>query len=54
VAAGSCVAANTASTAAIILGEAAQDWLADRDLAARLVDRDGLVLRCCGWPEVTA
>ena len=53
VAAQTCLAANTASTAAIILGEAAETWLADRDLAARLVGRDGRVLRCCGWPEGT-
>lgn len=51
VAAGSAVAANTASTAAIILGAAAPQWLAERDLAARLVHRDGQVVRLNGWPE---
>lgn len=51
VAAESCLAANTASTAAIILGTAATDWLAERDLAARLVDRDGRIHRINGWPE---
>lgn len=51
VAAESCLAANTASTAAIILGTAAPEWLAARDLAARLVHRDGHVVRLNGWPE---
>lgn len=44
------VAANTASTAAIVLGAAAPGWLADRDLAARLVGHDGRVVRVAGWP----
>jgi thiamine biosynthesis lipoprotein len=51
VAAATCRAANTASTAAIILGTAAPQWLADRDRAARLVHRDGHVVRLNGWPE---
>jgi FAD:protein FMN transferase len=51
VSAGTCLAANTASTAAIILGTAAPQWLADRDLAARLVHRDGQVVRINGWPD---
>jgi thiamine biosynthesis lipoprotein len=44
------VAANTASTASIVLGERAPSWLTERNLAARLVDGDGRVLRVCGWP----
>ena len=50
VAARSCVAANTASTAAIVLGEQAPRWLADRTIPARLVARDGTVVRVGGWP----
>lgn len=51
VAAASCVDANTASTAAIVLGEAAVGWLEARGLHARLVDRQGLVRRVAGWPD---
>jgi thiamine biosynthesis lipoprotein len=53
VAAASCVDANTASTAAIVLGEAAPDWLVTRRLPARLVGEDGDVIRVAGWPEET-
>ena len=49
--AGTCVDANTASTAAIILGEEALDWLAAQALPARLVRADGAVVRVAGWPE---
>ena len=50
VAAGTCVDANTASTAAIILGEGAPTWLEGRRLAARLVGVDGAVVYTAGWP----
>lgn len=50
VAATSCVAANTASTAAILLGDDAPAWLREHDLPARLVSRGGTVLRTPGWP----
>jgi thiamine biosynthesis lipoprotein len=50
VTAGTCVDANTASTAAIVLGEAAAEWLTGRDLAARLVAHDGDVVVVGGWP----
>jgi FAD:protein FMN transferase len=50
VAARSCVAANTASTAAIVVGDGAPRWLADRGFAARLVAHDGGVVRVGGWP----
>jgi thiamine biosynthesis lipoprotein len=50
VAARSCVAANTASTAAIVLGESAPKWLAARGIPARLVAHDGSVVRVGGWP----
>ena len=50
VVAGSCVDANIAATAAIVMGEAAIRWLAANKLPARLVDRDGIVHRLAGWP----
>ena len=50
VAAGSCVDANIASTAAIILGVRAPAWLEARGLPARLVSPEGAVLRVAGWP----
>jgi FAD:protein FMN transferase len=51
VAAGSCVDANTASTAAIIRGAAAVPWLRDAGLPARLVRHDGAVETTAGWPD---
>jgi FAD:protein FMN transferase len=51
VAARTCVAANTASTAAIILGDDAPAWLAARSVAARLVANDGTVVRVGAWPQ---
>jgi thiamine biosynthesis lipoprotein len=50
VAAASCVDANTASTAAIIQGVRAPEWLTRRELPARLVRSDGSVLCVGGWP----
>lgn len=50
VVAGSCVDANIASTAAIVMGESAIPWLVANRLPARLVDRDGNVQRVSGWP----
>lgn len=50
VAASTCVLANTASTAAIIAGGDAPNWLESRDFAARLVHRDGTVRTVGGWP----
>jgi thiamine biosynthesis lipoprotein len=47
----SCLAANTASTAAMVLGERAVDWLEARELTARLVTLDGRVVRVGGWPS---
>ena len=46
----SCVEANAASTAAVILGEDATAWLERRGLAALLVDRDGRATKCGAWP----
>jgi FAD:protein FMN transferase len=54
VAAASCVDANTASTAAIVLGDEAPAWLADRRLPARLVRVDGDVVTVGGWPAERA
>jgi thiamine biosynthesis lipoprotein len=51
VAAASCVDANTASTAAIVRGREAADWLESSGLPARLVALDGSVTRTAGWPE---
>ncbi|OIK24023.1 FAD:protein FMN transferase [Streptomyces malaysiense] len=51
VAAMSCVAANTASTEAVVLGAAALGRLRRTGLPARLVHVDGTVERVCGWPE---
>jgi FAD:protein FMN transferase len=50
----SAVAANTASTAAIVLGARALAWLAERDVAARLVGVDGTIVRTAGWDEAEA
>jgi thiamine biosynthesis lipoprotein len=54
VAAASCVDANTAATAAIVLGSAAPTWLDALGLSARLVQPDGTVVRTSGWPEQAA
>lgn len=51
VAAATCVDANAASTAAIVLGDAAPEWLERSGLAARLVRCDGSVVGIAGWPE---
>ncbi len=50
VAAGSCVDANTASTAAMVKGRSAPGWLRDHRLPARLVGLDGAVTTVAGWP----
>jgi FAD:protein FMN transferase len=54
VAAGSCVDANVASTAAIVLGEDAPQWLEARRLPARFVAQDGSVACTGGWPAERA
>jgi thiamine biosynthesis lipoprotein len=51
VAAGSCLAANAASTAAMVTGRGADGWLADRGLPARLTRLDGTVVTVAGWPS---
>jgi thiamine biosynthesis lipoprotein len=50
VVAGSCVDANIATTAGIVLGIQATDWMAATGLPARLVDHGGRVVRIGGWP----
>ena len=50
VVAGTCVDANIASTAAIVLGARAAGWLEGNRLPARLVDHAGAVIRTRGWP----
>jgi thiamine biosynthesis lipoprotein len=50
VAAGSCVDANIAATAAIVLGEEAPAWLARHAMPARLVAHSGTILAVAGWP----
>jgi thiamine biosynthesis lipoprotein ApbE len=53
VVAGTCVDANVAATAAIVMGESAIEWLTAKGLPARLVDRGGIVHRVSGWPAPT-
>ena len=48
------LAANVASTAAIVLGDAALGWLEARHLSARLVARDGSVVTLGAWPSPLA
>ena len=50
VAAQTCLAANTVSTAAIVRGWRALDWIRALDIPARLVDSDRSVHTICGWP----
>jgi thiamine biosynthesis lipoprotein len=52
VAAGNCLDANTASTAAILLGAKAPAWLTAHGLPARLVpENGGPIVYTPGWPE---
>jgi thiamine biosynthesis lipoprotein len=54
VAAASCLEANAAATAAIVLGAQAPAWLSARALPARLLDRAGAVVHVGGWPAAEA
>jgi FAD:protein FMN transferase len=54
VAAASCVDANSASTAAIVRGLRAPQWLTSVGAAARLVDVRGAVQTVGGWPQEVA
>jgi thiamine biosynthesis lipoprotein len=53
VAAATCVDANIASTAAIVLGDAAPAWLSSRCLPARLAPalNDAPIIRLGAWPD---
>jgi thiamine biosynthesis lipoprotein ApbE len=51
VVAATCVDANIASTAAIVMGVGAVSWLEANRLPARLVDHEGSVHRVSGWPS---
>jgi thiamine biosynthesis lipoprotein len=50
VAAQTCFAANTVSTAAIVRGWRALDWIRTLGMPARLVDSDRIVHAIGGWP----
>jgi len=54
VAAQTCFAANTVSTAAIVRGWRALDWIWTLGMPARLVDRDRIVRTIGGWPAPEA
>jgi thiamine biosynthesis lipoprotein len=54
VAGATCVDANVAATAALVLGASATEWLAERRVPARLVRRDGIVRTTGGWPAEAA
>nr|WP_301332168.1 FAD:protein FMN transferase [Petropleomorpha daqingensis] len=54
VAAGSCVDANTVSTAAIVRGHAVWPWLHRIGVPVRLVTVDGQVVTSGGWPQEQA
>lgn len=45
-----CVAANTATTAALVLGADAPAWLDEHAVTARLVAHDGALRHLGGWP----
>ncbi len=51
VVAGTCLAANAISTAAIVRGHRAPDWVAALGFPARFVDRDGGIRTVGGWPQ---
>jgi len=53
VAASSCVDANIASTAALVLGHSAPGWLSERGLPSRLVTVAGEAHVVAGWPQDT-
>jgi thiamine biosynthesis lipoprotein len=51
VAAQTCYAANTASTAAVVRGWTALQWIRTLGMTARLVDHDRVVHTIGGWPR---
>ena len=54
VVAATCLDANIASTAAIVRGESAIDWLTSCGLPARLVENDGTIHYIGPWPDPTS
>jgi thiamine biosynthesis lipoprotein len=54
VAAPTCVEANTASTAAVVLGHEATRWLGERGFTARMIDQRHRVCRVGDWPAEVA
>jgi thiamine biosynthesis lipoprotein len=54
VAAATCVEANTASTASLVMGEDALGWLTELGLPARLLRHDGTVVALDAWSEAAA
>jgi thiamine biosynthesis lipoprotein len=52
--AASCVQANAAATASVVMGAAAADWLEELRIAARFVRTDGSVLCTSRWPASEA
>jgi FAD:protein FMN transferase len=54
VAAPTCVEANTASTAAVVLGHQATRWLGERGFTARMIDQRHRVCRVGDWPREVA
>ena len=54
VAAPSCLRANALSTASIVRGRRAADWLRSIAAAARLVDHEGRIVTVGGWPAEAA
>jgi FAD:protein FMN transferase len=50
VAAATCLEANVAATAAVVMGKGAEQWLSSRGLPALLVSVDGDALQVAGWP----
>jgi FAD:protein FMN transferase len=51
-AAATCADANAATTAAIVAGQRAEEWLTAAGIPARLVAHDGEVRYLGGWPDV--
>ena len=49
-----CLAANTSTTAAIVMGDRAVGWLNEREIPARLVNTSGRIVRTERWPEPEA
>jgi FAD:protein FMN transferase len=49
-----CLAANTSTTAAIVMGDRAIGWLTEREIPARLVNTSGRIVRTERWPEPEA